>query len=67
MNDLLNSLLKALEYSPDNIELRLQIVKIYMDQFLFDEAESHLISILEKDCIEKWPFTFIEREEASRS
>ncbi len=49
MNDLLNSLLKALEYSPDNIELRLQIVKIYMDQFLFDEAESHLISILEKD------------------
>lgn len=49
MDDLLKSLLKALEYSPDNIELRLQIVKIYMDQFLFEEAESHLISILEKD------------------
>jgi len=49
MSELLNSLLKALEYSPDNIELRLQIVKIYMDQFLFDEAESHLIYILEKD------------------
>ena len=46
MSDLLNSLIKALEYSPDNIELRLQIVKIYMDQYLFEEAESHLIFVL---------------------
>ncbi len=46
---LLNSLLKALEFSPDNIELRLQIAKIYINNLNYDEAESHLIKVLDKN------------------
>ncbi len=44
---LLESLLKALEFSPDNFELRIQIVKIYMTNLNFDEAEKHLIQVLD--------------------
>ncbi|PIA80734.1 cell division protein [Gaetbulibacter sp. 4G1] len=44
---LLESLLKALEFSPDNFELRVQIVKIYMTNLNFDEAEKHLIQVLD--------------------
>ncbi len=56
MNLLLESLLKALEFSPDNIELRLQITKIYMQQFLFREAEEQLIYILSKDKNPKYKY-----------
>ncbi|MEP5338609.1 MAG: AAA family ATPase [Algibacter sp.] len=47
-NSLLGSLLKALEFSPENIELRFQIAKIYTDQLNYIEAEKHLVFILEK-------------------
>jgi len=44
---LLDSLLKALEFSPDNIELRLQIAKIYISHSEYSEAEKHIIQILD--------------------
>lgn len=49
MNPLIDSLLKALEFSPDNIELRLQIAKLYIDGFYFSEAEEQLLHILAKE------------------
>ncbi|GAB1855767.1 AAA family ATPase [Flavobacteriaceae bacterium MHTCC 0001] len=43
---LLESLLKALEFSPENVELRFQIAKIYFDNLNYIEAEKHLLVIL---------------------
>lgn len=48
-DSLLESLLNALEFSPDNTPLRLQIAKIYMNNFNFTEAEQHLVKVLDKD------------------
>ncbi|WP_047546526.1 AAA family ATPase [Psychroserpens sp. Hel_I_66] len=48
-NSLLESLLQALEFSPDNVPLRIQVAKIYMNNFNYDEAESHLVKVLDKD------------------
>lgn len=45
---LLESLLKALEFSPENIELRFQIAKIYITNLNYKEAEKHLLFILDK-------------------
>lgn len=47
-NSILDSLLKALEFSPDNSELRLQIAKLYMSNLDYVLAENHLITVLEK-------------------
>jgi len=47
-NTLLESLLKALEFSPENIELRCQIAKLYTDDANYKEAEKHLLFILDK-------------------
>ena len=44
---LLESLLKALEFSPDNIELKVQIAEIYISNLNYEEAEKHLIKIIE--------------------
>lgn len=48
-DSLLEILLNALEFSPDNIPLRLQIAKIYINKFNFTEAETHLIKVIDKD------------------
>ena len=45
---LLESLLKALNFSPENTELRFQIAKIYIDQLNYSEAEKHVLIILNK-------------------
>lgn len=55
-NSLLDSLLKALEFSPENIELRFQIAKIYTDQLNYLEAEKHLVFILEKSPKDDYKF-----------
>ncbi|MDN3665961.1 AAA family ATPase [Algibacter miyuki] len=47
-NALIESLLKALEFSPENIELRFQIAKMYTDALNYEEAEKHLLFILDK-------------------
>ncbi|EDP70282.1 cell division cycle protein 48-related protein [Flavobacteriales bacterium ALC-1] len=46
-NSLLNTLLEALELSPDNIPLRSQVANIYMDLFEYSNAEKHLLKIIE--------------------
>lgn len=48
-NSLLESLLQALELSPENTPLRLQVAKIYMNNFSYDEAEYHLVKVIDKD------------------
>ncbi|MDG5491516.1 AAA family ATPase [Psychroserpens sp. SPM9] len=48
-DSLLESLLEALEVSPGNTPLRLQVAKIYMTNFNYDEAEFHLVKIIDKD------------------
>ncbi|MCK7591780.1 AAA family ATPase [Subsaxibacter sp. CAU 1640] len=48
-DSLLGSLLTALEFSPENVPLRLQIAKLYMNNLNFTEAEKHLIKVIEKD------------------
>ncbi|MDO5971691.1 AAA family ATPase [Flavivirga aquimarina] len=55
-NSLLESLLKALEFSPDNIELRLQVAKIYINNLNYIKAEDHLIQILDKEPKSKYKF-----------
>lgn len=47
-SSILESLLKALEFSPENSELRLQIAKIYMSNMDYVAAENHLIKVLEQ-------------------
>ncbi|WP_456440685.1 AAA family ATPase [Psychroserpens sp.] len=46
---LLESLLEALELSPTNVPLRLQVAKIYMNSFNYIEAENHLVNVIDKD------------------
>ena len=53
---LLESLLKALEFSPDNIELKVQIAKIYISNLNYEEAEKHLIKIIEYSSKEEYKF-----------
>ncbi len=53
---LLNSLLEALSHSEDNVPLRLQIVKIYMDMNEYPNAEEHLLKILRKDSSSEYKF-----------
>ena len=55
-NSLLESLLQALELSPENIPLRLQVAKIYMNNFNYDEAEPHLVMVIEKDNVNENKF-----------
>ncbi|WP_136467855.1 ATP-binding protein [Flagellimonas onchidii] len=44
---MLDSLLEALQFSPDNIPLKFQIAKIYIGQSKYLEAEKQLVEILE--------------------
>ena len=53
---LLESLLKALEFSPNNVELRFQIVKIYLDNLNYEEAEKHLLIILDTSPTDSYKF-----------
>ena len=46
---MLESLLEALKQSPDNIPLKLQVARLYLEQGEFDEAEQHLLEILQLD------------------
>jgi len=46
---MLESLLEALVLSPDNVPLRLQIAKLYMQSSQFEDAEKHLKMIIEID------------------
>ena len=46
---MLESLLEALQFSPNNIPLKLQIAKLYMQQGSFAEAEQQLIEIIDLD------------------
>lgn len=59
-NTLLESLLKALEFSPENIELRFQIAKLYSDGLNYEEAEKHLLFILDKQPSEGHKFLLAE-------
>jgi SpoVK/Ycf46/Vps4 family AAA+-type ATPase len=59
-NTLLESLLKALEFSPENIELRFQIAKLYSDALNYEEAEKHLLFILDKQPTEAHKFLLAE-------
>lgn len=45
-NSLLNSLLEALEFSPENVPLQLQVSRIYMQQFEYKNAEKHILKLL---------------------
>jgi len=46
---MLESLLQALQFSPDNIPLKLQVSKLYAQQGDFKNAELHLIEIIDLD------------------
>ena len=46
---MLESLLEALRFSPNNVPLKLQIAKLYMQQGNFAEAEQQLIEIIDLD------------------
>lgn len=59
-NTLLESLLKALEFSPENIELRFQIAKLYSDVLNYAEAEKHLLFILDKQPTDAHKFLLAE-------
>ena len=59
-NTLLESLLKALEFSPENIELRFQIAKLYSEVLNYKEAEKHLLFILDKQPTEAHKFLLAE-------
>jgi SpoVK/Ycf46/Vps4 family AAA+-type ATPase len=59
-NTLLDSLLKALEFSPENIELRCQIAKLYTDVLNYKEAEKHLLFILDKQPTDGHKFLLAE-------
>ena len=43
---MLENLLEALRFSPNNIPLKIQVPKLYIDQGDFTEAEQHLIEVL---------------------
>lgn len=45
---MLESLLEALQFSPDNIPLRLQIAKLYLQEDNSSEAEKHLLFVIDK-------------------
>jgi len=46
---MLESLLEALAFSPDNIPLKLQVGKLYKEQGDFENAEKHLMDIIHLD------------------
>jgi transitional endoplasmic reticulum ATPase len=46
---MLESLLEALKFSPNNIPLKLQVAKLYAQSGSFNEAEKHLIEIINLD------------------
>ena len=46
---MLESLLEALQFSPNNIPLKLQIAKLFMQQGSFAEAEQQLIEVIDLD------------------
>jgi len=46
---MLENLLEALQFSPNNIPLKLQVSRLYMDQGDFDNAEEHLVEIIHLD------------------
>lgn len=46
---MLESLLEALQFSPNNIPLKIQVAKLYIDQGDFTEAEQQLIEVLTLD------------------
>jgi len=59
-NSLLESLLKALKFSPENTELRFQIAKIYFDSLHYEEAEKHLLYIIDKQPTDDYKFLLAE-------
>ena len=46
---MLESLLEALQFSPDNIPLKVQIAKLYKEQGDFKNAETHLVDVIHLD------------------
>lgn len=46
---MLESLLEALKLSPDNIPLKYEIAKLYLQKGLFEESQSHLQDIINLD------------------
>ncbi len=46
---MLESLLEALKQSPNNLPLKFQIAKLYMQNVQYEEAEKHLIEIIHID------------------
>ncbi|MFC4633651.1 AAA family ATPase [Dokdonia ponticola] len=50
---MLDSLLEALQFSPNNIPLKIQVAKLYIDQGDFVAAENHLIDVINIDSTHK--------------
>ncbi len=46
---MLESLLEALKFSPDNIPLKLQVARLYFEQKNYDNGEKHLYEIIHLD------------------
>lgn len=46
---MLESLLEALKFSPNNIPLKIQVAKLYMEEGSYAKAEGHLLEILNLD------------------
>ena len=46
---MLESLLEALRFSPNNIPLKMQIAKLYADEGKLDECEKHLVEVIDLD------------------
>ncbi len=46
---MLESLLEALQFSPDNIPLKVQIARLYKEQGDFKNAETHLVDVIHLD------------------
>ena len=43
---MLDNLLEALKYSPNNIPLKIQVAKIYSEQGDYEKAIEHLTSVI---------------------
>src|SRR5215216_4120864 len=48
-NEVINNLLEALQYSPDNVPLRLQVAQMMLKEKLFAEGAEQFQIVLEKD------------------
>ena len=48
-NEIINNLLEALQYSPDNVPLRLQVAQMMLKEKMFSEGAEQFQLVLEKD------------------